>query len=226
MIFRSNGLLILSVFLFLIFSLTPPVESQTPSNKPANTPTISTKEWAVIDGFRSAKFGMSEKQVLLSIAQDFKVPKSKVSMVVSSTEKTKALTIPAPNLLHVGGFAKIVYLLGYNSKKLMQVNIYWMPALSNSLNGKEILSAAKLLRRHFVKKRYEKSGYIVNSLRRGSTKVEFLGHDKKNRGILLRILYAKAKDEKEASKKETLSLVLSYMLDPVNPDVFKATDKP
>ena len=222
--FRSNGWLILSVFLFSLLSLALPAESQTPLKNSATTLTDSKKEWAVIDGFRSAKFGMSEKQVLLSIAQDFKILKSKVKRDVSSTEKTTSLNILAPKLIHEGGLAKIVYLLGYNSKKLMQVNIYWMPALSNSLNGKEILSTAKLLRRHFFKKRYKKSGYIVNSPRRGSTKIEFLGHDEKGSGLLLRSIYAKS--QKETGKKETVKLVLSYMLDPNKPDIFKGKDKP
>jgi hypothetical protein len=224
MIFRSTSWLIL-MFSFSVLSGIPlPAESQTPSNKTTNTPTISTKEWRVIDGFRSAKFGMSEKQVLLSIAQDFKVPKIKVRLIVSSTEKTKTLTIPAPNLLHLGGFAKVVYILGYKSKKLMQVNIYWIPGVTDSLRGKEIISAAKLLRRHFTKKRFKKEGFIVNSPRKGATKIVFLGHDEKGRGILLRLLHKKSNDV--ADNKETVQLVLSYIHNPGKPDIFKAKDKP
>ena len=79
-------------------------ESQSPL-KTLNTGQFITKQWKVIDGFRSAKFGMSEKQVMRAIAKDFKISKSKVKLDVHPTEKTTNLSITVPKLL--GGNATI-----------------------------------------------------------------------------------------------------------------------
>jgi hypothetical protein len=219
MLFRSTSVLILLFSLITLLGVPLPVESQTPSNKPANTPTVSSKAWSIIDGFRSATFGMGKEQILRSIIKDFKIPKKNVVRKINSKQKTVSFSILAPDLLHVGGVAKIVYILGYKSKKLMQVNIYWGPEVADNLGGKEILSAAKLLRLHLDKKRYQEKGHIVNAKRNGNTKVIFLGSDEKKRGILIRLLYKKSKNT--VDNKETVRLVVSYMLDPAKPDIFK-----
>ena len=63
----------------------------------------ASQEWAVIDGFRSAKFGYKEGDVLRAIKKDFKINKNAVSRGVNSNEKTVFL---------ISFLAKIVTQLG------------------------------------------------------------------------------------------------------------------
>ena len=83
------------------------------------------QEWAVIDGFRSAKFGYKEGDVLRAIKKDFKINKNAVSRGVNSNEKTVFLMIDVEDLLAESGPSKVIYIFGYNSKKLIQVKVVW-----------------------------------------------------------------------------------------------------
>ena len=76
MLLRITIWLVLGVFL-----LTGGVaQSQTTKKNKNKTSTINSfLKWRVIDGFRSAKFGMTEEQVLRAIAKDFKISKKKSS---------------------------------------------------------------------------------------------------------------------------------------------------
>ncbi len=51
----------------------------------------STKPWANIDGFRSAKFGMRMEDVKKAISRDFEISDGKINTVTHPTEQTKCL---------------------------------------------------------------------------------------------------------------------------------------
>ena len=218
MLIRRTNWLGLSVFLFSLFILTLPAESQAPlknllkpettTNKGLST-SDRTKEWQVIDGFRSAKFGMSEREVIRAIAKDFKLSKNKVNRKVLPTKHT-ALFVHAIKLMKVGGPADIVYFLDPKSKRLIRVNIDWGKEVTNNVDGKDILSAANLLRKHFVKKRYKKELYAVNAKLSETMMLVFRGLDKKGRSIVLRLKSPMARniDQEEAGKH--VSLLLTY----------------
>src|SRR5712671_539402 len=78
-----------------------------------------------IDGFRQARFGMSEEQVRQAIRKDFPAAAAKLTSAVHPSEKTTILSLTATDLLPHTGKARISYILGYHSKKLIQVNILW-----------------------------------------------------------------------------------------------------
>jgi len=236
MLARSAGWLGLSVFLIILLGVGLPAESQAPLKKPAKTadppkPNLQIlekpkKEWAVVDGFRSAKFGMSEKQVLRAIAKDFKISKRKVDRKFLPTEKITALMIHTPKLMNVGGPADIVYFLGYESKKLMQVNIDWGKGVTENINGDDILSAANLLRNHLTKKKYKKEGYAVNTRFDDNRMLVFRGKDKKDRMITLKLTKSKTKEGKnKKTEGKNMSLVLSYILDVKKPDIYQGKKK-
>ena len=63
----------------------------------------ASQEWAVIDGFRSARFGYKESDVLKAIKKDFKINKKGVSRVINQQEKTVTLRIDVNNLLAGSG---------------------------------------------------------------------------------------------------------------------------
>ena len=195
-------------------------ESQSPL-KTLDTGQFITKKWKVIDGFRSAKFGMSEKQVMRAIAKDFKVPKNKIERVVTPLYKTTALIIHLPKLMEIGGPADIVYILGYKSKKLTQVNVDWGKGVSDNFTAAEIMFLRGKLRTHFMKNTYKK-GKVFDSKASDTRTIVFRGQDLKDRMILLYLDYPKPKELED--KKETgndLRLILSYFQNVDNPDQFK-----
>ena len=51
----------------------------------------NTKPWAIIDGFRSAKFGIKIEEVKKAIQQDFFIQDRKIDTVTHPTEQTQSL---------------------------------------------------------------------------------------------------------------------------------------
>ena len=82
---------ILVIFLFTLFTSGGLVEAKTDTKNSAATTSVAQKKWAVIDGFRSAKFGMNKNRVKKAIAKDFKVPKNKIERLVTPLYKTTVL---------------------------------------------------------------------------------------------------------------------------------------
>ena len=222
MLFRNKNslvLLVLSVFLFTLIIVT--AEAKTSDKKPKPP----MKAWAKITGFRSAKFGMDEKKVIRSIGKDFKISRSKVKRSVHPIQKTNNLGVTVPKLMEAGGTAKVGYILGMNSQKLMQVNIHWGFGASKDVNEDEVVGLANLLRDHFIKKRYQK-GLVVNGKISDSTIIAFRGRDEKGSQILLLLnmpVAQKGEDPAEVAKKT--SLRLAYQLAPDAPDVLTITIK-
>jgi len=216
MLLRATVWAVLSTFIFILSGHMDIAESKTTKKKSTNT----IKKEAAIKGFRSAKFGMKEKDVYRAIVKDFKISKRKVKVSVNPLEKITDLEIAVPKLLGMGGTAKIHYLFGYKSKKLMQVNIIWEAAAEGSgenATKEDIVNTANFLRDHFTKKQYAKKGFIANGRVNDTTTIVFRGRDKKNRMILLVLTTPK--------DKNSFLLRLSYMLDFENPDIRTITIK-
>jgi hypothetical protein len=209
-------------FFFVSGSL---VEAKTDTKKSA-TATSAQKKWAVIDGFRSAKFGMDEKKVTRAIGKDFKISRSKITRSIHATDKTVNLTISVPKILAVGGVSEVGYIFGYKSKKLTQVNVLWGTGPAEGIDGQEIVDAANLLREHFIKKKYKEDGLATN-LKLDDTKIlVFRGRDKKNRMALLVLNTPNAKKgESQVDAAKRVTLTASYILDATKPDVRKVIIK-
>ena len=77
----------------------------------ARTPSSESKgsNEAVVDRFRSARFGMTEKAALKPIFNDFKIPKSKIQRRLHPTEKTVSFNILVNDLLPNSGKANLFY---------------------------------------------------------------------------------------------------------------------
>jgi hypothetical protein len=216
MLFRNKNslvLLVLSVFLLTLVFITAEAKTTDKKSKSPN------KTWAKITGFRSAKFGMDEKKVIRAIGKDFKISRSKVKRKVHPTEKTTNLELTVPKLMATGGTAKIGYILGMESKKLVQVNVVWGFGTDKDFNPEGVVGVANLLRDHFTKKRYQK-GLVLNGRVNDSTIVVFRGRDEKGSQILLILnqpIAKKGEDPAEAIKRTNLRL--AYQLAPDTPDI-------
>ena len=212
---RFQILSILSVFLFTL--ITGLADAKT-SDKP---PKPSTKPWSVLDGFRSAKFGMTEKQVTRAITKDFKISSSKVKRKLNRLENTTSLEFSVPELLADGGKANLGYVFGQKTRKLVHVNIVWRSKLSKNVTRKDIIATANRLLAHFIKKRYQDDS-IVNAKLNETTIVVFRGKDKKGRMVVLSLHDPAVNKGKVKDTEITLSL--AYILDPISPDILTIKD--
>lgn len=176
---------------------------------------------ANVDGFRSAKFGMSMDDVKAAIIKDFGVKPTAIATGENTAERTQVLGVSVPDLLQDGGTAQVSYVFGYKSKTLIQVGISWSQATDPAMTPAKLYADGDTLRAHFVTEGYKpdtvKTGLVLpNGL------LLFRGEDAAGHATIL-ILQGSFKAD-AASKQQVLtptSLALLYSANPQNPDVFK-----
>jgi hypothetical protein len=229
--FRISSWIFLSVLIYFLLVSGIPLEAQTTINKSLNSDNnrkiiielLNKNPWSDIKGFRSAKLGMGQKSVYRAISKDFKIAKNDVKKEIHSKEKTTSFQIVVPDLFVTGGIAKVVYIFGYKSKKLIHINILWGSGAADKLediNEGEVLLMADLLRAHFIKKRYQEKELIVNGHLSPNSIIVFRGKDKKGRLILL-TLNTLPKQEGQTNEQASgnISLLLSYILNSEKSDI-------
>jgi hypothetical protein len=178
---------------------------------------------ATIDGFRQARFGMSEEQVRQAIRKDFPAAAAKLTSAVHPSEKTTILSLTATDLLPHTGKARISYILGYHSKKLIQVNILW--SSDGTADADEaVVGTANALRDYFASENFRADSTVANRQLAENTILVFRGSDDQKRTVLL-VLAGVAASARSEEKKEPrpppLTLELSYIEDAAHPDIFK-----
>ena len=176
---------------------------------------------AQIEGFRQARFGMSEEQVRQAIRKDFPGAAAKLTVAVHPSEKTTVLSLSVTDLLPHTGNARISYILGYRSKKLAQINIVWTSD-GTAAGDETVVGMANSLRDYFTSENFKPDSVIVNHQLAANAILVFRGSDEQKRTVLL-VLSGVAASARSEDKKEPppLTLELSYIEDPAHPDVFK-----
>jgi hypothetical protein len=187
-----------------------------PSEQPPGPP-------ANIDGFRQALFGMNEEQVRQVIRKDFPATAGKISNAVHPSEKTTVLSVTVSDLLPNTGSARISYIFGYRSKKLIQVNIVWTSE-GNAASDETLVGTANSLRDYFAAQNYKPDTVVANRKLAENTIVVFRAGDLERRMVLLVLsgfAAAARGDEKKGARPPPLTLELSYIEDAAHPDVFR-----
>ena len=180
------------------------------------------KPLAIIAGFRSAKFGMGRSEVTKAIFKDFGVASGKITILNHPTENTQSLAITVEKMLPRSGKSQVVYVFGYRSNKLMQVNILFGHGVDKSVTSQQVVDLGNILGNHFFNKRYQKDGLVAHaSLNDGSVLI-FRGKDQEGRMALLRILNTQQSDKNSEVK---ISLNLSYIEKPGQPDTYQLNDE-
>jgi hypothetical protein len=178
---------------------------------------------AMIEGFRQALFGMSEEQVRQVIRKDFPAASSKIGSAIHPSEKTTVLSLTVADLLPNTGNARVSYIFGYRSKKLIQINIVWTS--DGSPSGDEtVVGAANSLRDYFMSQNYKPDSAVANRQLAENTILVFRANDLQGRTVLLvlsGVAAAAHHEEKKAPRPPPLALELSYILDAAHPDVFR-----
>jgi hypothetical protein len=191
------------------------------SNASKTTDSGVSQEWAVVNGFRSAKFGFSEGFVYKAIKKDFKIIKKNISRVVHPTQKTVTLGINVKEVIAGSGPSKVFYVFGYKSKKLIHVSIIWGSSVEEKPNAEVVISTANQLRIYFSQKKYQKNGIIFNRQLAKGTILVFQGKDEKGR--MARLLLKKPINI-DGKASNSVDLTLSYIEKPDNLDVFEIKD--
>ncbi len=178
----------------------------------------SSKNEAQVEGFRSARFGMTEKQVHRAIYKDFRISKKNVERQVHPVEKTVNLGILVEDLLPESGPARAYYVFGYKSRRLIQVNIVWGRPVTKKPNAEQVVALANQLREHFSGQVFKKQGLTINQSLGKDSVLVFRGADKKGRMILLLLVNPQ---KPGVPQNQEIVLKLSYMQQPDQPDIFK-----
>ena len=178
---------------------------------------------ASVDGFRSSQFGMTEKKVYQALKKDFGFAKDTVTRTQNSIEKTISLLIAVNDIIPESGRAIIAYIFGYETKKLIQINIIWSSDGETLASAESLVATGNILRNYFVAQGFPPEGLLTNQRLTDGSIIMFRGVDDKGRAAVLQLTIepgVTAEDGTAGDSKVT-ALNLSYIADPVAPDIFK-----
>ena len=197
----------------------PPAPSATaPAAAPAPAAAAAT-----IEGFRSARFGMTEDEVRRAIRTDFKVEDGAIARGENLVERTALLIVRVPDLLPTAGPAQISYVFGFASKRLIAVNLAWAPSLGPANTVEGLIATATTLRNHFFSQNYPMEGRAALARMDEARVLAFRVADAANR-IAAGILVGVDLEKGEAMTADGIGepiLELRYVLNPTEPDVFR-----
>ncbi|MCI0431593.1 MAG: hypothetical protein L0210_13770 [Rhodospirillales bacterium] len=175
---------------------------------------------ALVEGFRSAKFGVDEKAVRAAIKADFGLEGKAVVEEVNPIEKTTAL-IASVNPLEPGGKAQIAYILGHKSKRLIQVNVVWGAPADPKKNAEDLSATAVLLRNYFAQQAFAPDRRQQDQRLPDGSLLFFQGSDAEGRQVSLHLFGVQLPVKEGEKPKAAFSLRLSYVVNPGSPDVFQ-----
>lgn len=198
---------------FVDDALSQTTVATTPDQK---TPTEAFK----LDGFRSAHFNMSEKDVRDAITSDFNLKDAEITEAINNIQRTRSLSVNVPNLLADGGIAQVSYVFGYKSKTLIQIGVTWNAVIDPTIKPETLAANGDVLQAYFLG-----AGYKADTITTGAVLnnglLLFRGSDRQKRTTIL-LLQGKYRDE--ANNRKVLdpdNLTLLYSLNAEKPDVFQ-----
>ena len=177
---------------------------------------------ASVEGFRSARFGMTEDQVRKALVKDFDMAEDDIGRSVNSVEKVTSLVINVDDIIPDSGRAVVGYIFGYESKRLIQVNIIW-GGDDARVTAANLVATANILRRYFLEQGFPKDTLIANAPLKDGSVLVFRGIDEQGRVALLKlnVQQGQSAEGEGATAGQSVSLHLNYIFDPKNPDVFQ-----
>ncbi len=204
-------------------ALVDAISAATGPSAPAGASAQEAAKAASVEGFRSARFGMTEAEVRKALTKDVGVKDSEIVGSENAVEKTTALQITVNDLLPDSGSANVGYVFGYRSKLLIQVNVVW-GVLEPKPTTENLTATANILRGYFLGQGFAPDKVMTRTQLSDGSVIEFRGIDDKGRMALLlftNIPQESGAADEGAPAQQALSLRLSYILDADNPDVFK-----
>ena len=185
-----------------------------------------------VEGFRSARFGMSMSETREAMQRDFGLGREDIAEQPNDEDRTSSLVATVPDLFPDSDPAQLVYIHGYRQKKLIQINILWGAPVTGEPDPKELVTTANVLREYFRQLGFDPGKTVMNTRVDDGSFIVFRATDERKRMVLLQLVSRKVpagKGEGEEGKEEekpepqdrVVSLWLSYIEDTVNPDIFR-----
>ena len=182
-------------------------------------------ESARVEGFRSARFDMTEEEVRQAIAADFKIQAQQILKQVNKVDRTTILSIKVPDLLPESGTAQVNYKLGFKNKKLIHVDVIWGPAIDAKVTPASLTAILINMRQYLQERGFAKEKVVVNATTpQPNILLMFRGEDDNGRVVALLGQFRfdpKAEKEKQLKTDEPQAVILSYVLSPKTPDIFR-----
>jgi hypothetical protein len=201
-----------------------PAYSQGVKKEQAATPVgaqgVMSKPTAKVEGFRSARFGMTEAEVKTAIATDFGIKANAVHEQPNAGERTKALLVKVPELLPGGGTAEVSYIFGYHTKKLIQISISWSKTTDEKMTPEQLFSNSSVLRAHFMSEGF-KPETIASNMPISGGLLMFRGSDAKDHTTMLILQGTFSEGANKQRILTPASLLLFYVEDAKAPDVYR-----
>jgi len=177
----------------------------------------------LIDGFRSAKFGMSETETLKAIKGDFALSNNAISQTTNPVTGTHLLKISVKNLLPNSGQAVVTYSFGYKSDKLDEIDVTW-DAKDPGNSPAVLLQNGAVLQNYFLSENFPPGSVTGSALLTNGNLLLFRASDSAGHGVAMFISGPATHDA--ANNKTNITpadLTVAYAADPMHPDVFKVT---
>jgi len=188
---------------------------------PGTTGPANNNSGPAIAGFRKADFGMTEAQVREAIKSDFNLPASAVTAAENVLQHTQVLSVQVPDLVPGGGTAAVSYVLGYQTHRLIEVNILWSPQIDPKITGSILYQNGESLQQYFAGEGFPPERSTGNVATPNGILL-FRATDASANAVLLILSGTMTKDPK--SDKSILgptALTLAYAADPQHPDIFQ-----
>lgn len=201
-------------------------------------PSATYSSKAVLDGFRTATYGMTLAEVKRAAVADLHVPSDSLHVVTDPQTLTTDVIAVVPKLVPQLGKGEVTYVLGYSSKKLDAVVVSWSPALDKANTPKAMIDAGRVLQTYFSREGFAPGHAYADRLLKGGNFVLFHGDDEQGRSVTVALegriskLPADAKDagnagdskDSKAAKPKAIftpqQLVIAYIEHPGKPDVY------
>jgi len=178
-----------------------------------------------VDGFRSAKFQMTEEQVRQAITTDFKAAAAKIDKRTDTVTRTLVLRIHVPELIADRGTPQINYTFGYKSLRLIQVDVLWNKTVDPKITTEMMRAVIGNLSQTLRDRGFPREKTVVNAATNSPNLVVlFRAEDEKGRVVALIGRFKvdpKAEEGKRVKYDEPEAVILSYILNAKSPDVFR-----
>jgi hypothetical protein len=186
--------------------------SQQPTAQPL---TPDAAERAAVTGFRSARWGMTEAQVKAAIQKDFNISPDKVQMEENLGERTTVLAVTVDDLLEGVGKARVSYILGYSTKKLIQVNVVWGTTIDPQVKPERVVAGANQLRTLFISSGYAPDTVVSNTPSGSGAITVFQGEDADKHMTVLRLVTStetsgRQKQQRKGNAHDTGIVLLAF----------------
>ncbi len=177
---------------------------------------------ASVEGFRSARFGMSESAVRAAIEADFHLSGGALQAAENPVQRTGLLRIHVADLVPGGGTAQIDYIFGYHSHGLIEVNILWSAASDPHMTPARLVANGAALQAYFQKESFAPDSTVRDAVLPDGNLLVFRTRDSAGRAIVLVLSGKRDKSaDGQSSRLTPTALTLAYAADPARPDVFQ-----